>query len=80
MPVSILTPEKVLRKTHKKRAVPQLVNISQAPFIEKVDQILALKKADPAADTSILEAEIDCEVYDLYELTEEEIRIIEGDI
>jgi adenine-specific DNA-methyltransferase len=51
---------------------------AQAPFIEKVDEILALKKADPAADTSTLEAEIDRMVYDLYELTEEEIAIVEG--
>lgn len=78
MPVSILTPEKVLRRTHKKLAVPQLVNISKAPFTEKVDEILNLKKADPAADTSILETEIDRMVYDLYELTEEEIAIVEG--
>jgi type II restriction/modification system DNA methylase subunit YeeA len=51
---------------------------AQAPFIEKVDEILALKKADPAADTSTLEAEIDRMVYELYELTEEEIAIVEG--
>jgi adenine-specific DNA-methyltransferase len=78
MPVSILTPEKVLRRTHKKLAVPQLVNISHAPFIEKVDEILALKKANLNADTSTLEAEIDRMVYYLYELTEEEIAIVEG--
>ena len=51
---------------------------NQAPFIEKVNQILALKKADSKADTSELEAQIDRMVYDLYELTEEEILIVEG--
>jgi hypothetical protein len=43
-----------------------------------VDQILAAKKSDPNADTSALENEIDNLVYDLYGLTEEERRIVEG--
>ena len=47
-------------------------------IIEKVNQILALKKEDSKADTSELEAEIDRMVYELYELTEEEILIVEG--
>lgn len=58
--------------------IPQIPKTAQAPFIEKVDVILALKKADPAADTTALEAEIDRMVYELYELTEEEIAIVEG--
>jgi adenine-specific DNA-methyltransferase len=51
---------------------------SQLIFIEKVNQILAFKKEDSQADTSKLEAEIDRMVYELYELTEEEILIVEG--
>lgn len=43
-----------------------------------VDQILSAKKANPLADTSSLEAEIDRLVYELYGLTEEEIAIVEG--
>jgi hypothetical protein len=43
-----------------------------------VDRILAAKKADPAADTSALEAEIDQLVYKLYGLTDEEIAVVEG--
>lgn len=43
-----------------------------------VDQILAAKQANPAADTTALEAEIDQLVYQLYGLTEEEIKIVEG--
>ena len=39
--------------------------------------ILAAKKADPSADVSALEAEIDQLVYSLYGLTREEIAIIE---
>jgi len=57
------------------------INASKAydkPFKEKVTQILALKKEDPAADTSALEAEIDAMVYKLYGLSEEEIKIVEG--
>jgi len=46
---------------------------------EKVTQILALKKQDPTADTSALEAEIDRMVYELYGLTEEEIAVVEGE-
>jgi hypothetical protein len=45
----------------------------------KVSQILEAKKADPKADTSVLEKEIDQLVYGLYGLTEEEISIVEGE-
>lgn len=45
---------------------------------EKVTEVLKLKKSDPKADTSALENEIDQLVYDLYGLTEEERRIVEG--
>ena len=44
-----------------------------------VDQILVAKKTDATADTSALEHEIDRLVYQLYNLTEEEIKIIEGE-
>lgn len=49
----------------------------QKPFIELINQILAAKKQNPAADTSALEKEIDQLVYQLYGLTEEEIQIVE---
>jgi adenine-specific DNA-methyltransferase len=42
-----------------------------------VSQILEAKKADPTANTTFLEKEIDRLVYDLYGLTEEEIELIE---
>lgn len=48
----------------------------QKPFIEIVDQILEGKKND--IDTTDLENQIDQIVYQLYGLTEEEIKIIEG--
>ena len=43
-----------------------------------VDQILAFKGADPAADVSVLERQIDQMVYELYGLTPEEIVVVEG--
>ena len=42
------------------------------------DRILAAKKANPLADTTAEEREIDRLVYDLYGLTEDEIAIVEG--
>jgi len=45
-----------------------------------VDQIITEKKSNPDADTTVLEKEIDQMVYQLYELTEEEIKIVEGDM
>jgi hypothetical protein len=36
-----------------------------------------LKSANPQADTAALERQIDRLVYGLYELTEEEIKIVE---
>jgi hypothetical protein len=43
-----------------------------------VDQILDAKKKNHAADTIEWEKEIDQLVYKLYELTDEEIKIVEG--
>lgn len=43
-----------------------------------VDRILAAKKVDPNADTSVLESEIDKIVYRLYDLTPEEIAGVES--
>lgn len=58
--------------------LPKINENQQQPFIDKVDQILTLKKENPAADTSVLEREIDVMVYALYGLTEEEIAIVEN--
>ena len=43
-----------------------------------VDQILGAKEADPESDTSEWESEIDRLVYDLYQLTDEEIAAVEA--
>jgi len=45
---------------------------------ELVYKILAKKKHDHRADTAELESEIDQQVYELYDLTENEIAIVEG--
>jgi hypothetical protein len=50
----------------------------QEPIIELATQILSLKKQNPEADTSALETEIDELVYELYGLSEEEIKVVEG--
>ena len=48
-------------------------------LLEKlVNQILTAKQSNPNADTTILEQQIDQLVYELYGLTEEEIKIVEG--
>lgn len=58
--------------------IKKATNEQQQPIIDLVDKILAAKKADPAADTSKEEAEIDRLVYALYGLSEDEIKIVEG--
>ena len=58
--------------------LPKISVPQQKTIIALVDQILAAKKANPDADTSELEKEIDRLVYQLYELTDDEIAIIEG--
>jgi type II restriction/modification system DNA methylase subunit YeeA len=47
-------------------------------IVALVDQILSSKKQNPEADTTHLENEIDQLVYQLYGLTEDEIKIVEG--
>jgi type I restriction-modification system DNA methylase subunit len=50
----------------------------QAPISKLVDQVLAAKRKDSDADTSELEREIDRLVYQLYNLTPDEIDIVEA--
>ena len=49
----------------------------QEHFIKFVDNIIEEKKQNPLADTTDLENQIDQLVYQLYDLTEEEIQIVE---
>ena len=55
--------------------IPQISKSEQQPFIDLVDKILTAKQQ--AQDTSALETEIDEMVYQLYDLTDEEVKIIE---
>ncbi|WP_120998190.1 DUF7149 domain-containing protein [Helicobacter pylori] len=61
--------------------IPQITKSNQ-PIADKiialVDKVLALKEKDPKANTQQLEKEIDALVYQLYNLTDEEIKIIEN--
>jgi hypothetical protein len=49
----------------------------QALFITLVDQILSFKKENPQSDTTILEQQIDNLVYKLYDLTYEEVKVVD---
>lgn len=62
----------------RKLPIIKCSNDSQQNFIKLVDVILNTKKTNPTVDTSDLENQIDQLVYQLYELTEEEIKIVEG--
>ena len=46
----------------------------------KSPKSLLSKKENPQANISVLEAEIDAMVYELYGLSEEEIRIVEESV
>ena len=63
----------------EKLPVVEIPISEQQPFITLVDKILAAKAADPDADTSNLENEIDELVYGLYGLTDDQIAIVEGE-
>lgn len=55
--------------------IPITLPKSQKPFITRVEKILSLKKQNQ--DTTSLEKEIDVLVYKLYELTYDEVKIID---
>lgn len=57
--------------------IPKNFGNNKQPIIKLVTEILEIKEKNPSADTSKLEREIDLLVYELYELTEEEIKIVE---
>jgi type I restriction-modification system DNA methylase subunit len=58
--------------------VKRVSKSEQNPFIETVDKILAAKRRDPKADTTTLEQQIDRLVYQLYDLTQDEIATVEA--
>ena len=62
----------------RKLPIPRVGADKQKPILRLVDRILAAKQKNPTADTSGLEREIDQQVYALYGLTPEEIKIVEA--
>ena len=62
----------------KKLPIPDVSLEQQEPIIELVDQILDSKRADPDADVSELENEVDQIVYLLYGLDADAIAIVEA--
>jgi hypothetical protein len=61
----------------KQLPIPDVTREQQTPIVQLVDRILAAKQAAPHADTTALEREIDQRVYQLYDLSPEEIAIVE---
>lgn len=63
--------------------IPKISSESQKPFIEKVDKILEITKPafydpkNPPKEQKDLEDEIDKMVYELYGLSDEEVRVVE---
>jgi len=70
---------KILVKDIKEFPIPS-INIKNRPVMEKIEKLVEeiLQNKANNKDTSTLEKEVDALVYRLYELTEEEIAIIEG--
>jgi hypothetical protein len=56
--------------------IPKIETSKQQKFIKLVDETLTAKEKNK--DTTIAENELDQLVYQLYELSEEEIKIIEN--
>lgn len=61
----------------KRLPIKKIESSDQKPFIQLVNKIL-LQKKNSDADTSLLEKEIDNMIYELYGLTDEEVRMVEG--
>ena len=57
--------------------IPKNLVTKQKNIVDLVDKILEAKRIDSEVSTSVLERKIDQLVYELYELTPEEIAIIE---
>ena len=58
--------------------IPPISVIIQKEIIDYVEKLLSAKRANPQADTSEFERQINNKVYELYDLTEDEIKLVEG--
>jgi hypothetical protein len=61
----------------KKLPIANVDPPKQRKICDLVDKILAAKSVDPNADTTALERQIDSLVYRLYNLTYDEVKVIE---
>ena len=66
------------RLTQENNALPEASKAKQQEIELIVKNILSRKQTMPTANTSYMEREIERLVYRLYNLTEEEIALIEG--
>ena len=66
-------------RIHELESLPIRKAANQGVFVSYVNMILAQKQNNPLADTSTLEQQIDLLVYKLYELSYEEVLLIEPD-
>lgn len=57
--------------------IPLATQEQQAAVVSLVDKILSAKRSDPKADTSAIEKQIDTIVYNLFDLSTDEIALIE---
>ncbi len=62
----------------KQLPIPKADAAEQRPIVELANRIMKAKTANPSADTSADEAEIDRLVYELYGLTDAEIAVVAG--
>ena len=69
---------KILVQDIKDFPLPAVTESQKQTILELVDKILSTKKDNPQANTGAWEMEIDKLVYELYGLTEDEIKIIEN--
>ncbi|WP_247233748.1 Eco57I restriction-modification methylase domain-containing protein [Telluribacter sp. SYSU D00476] len=60
----------------KQIPIPKATTEQAKPIVTLVDKIISTKKTNPNSDVSHLEAEIDKLVYELYNLSQDEINII----
>ena len=79
----LLNPEKgealaeVKKENLEKLPIKNVSEKNQKPFIQIVDKLLTMKIKDAKAETASLEDELNSMVYKLYDLTPEEIAIVE---
>lgn len=70
--------QRIILENVKQLPIPTATPAQQQPIIALVNKILAAKKANPQEDTSAWERDIDGLVYELYGLTEDEVKVVEG--